>query len=185
MDCKRAALLAIMTALCVGIQLTPRPPNVETTSLICFLVGFMFGARFGALLGALTMLINGFLSSWGFAGIIMPYQMAGMALIGFAGGFYRKVLGGNPNNAANPTKILRLEVSFLAAFLTLVYDVITNIGWAIPSGVPIIIALIQGAWFTVIHVASNVVFFGSAFFILVRIIGNLLGETSWNSPKEA
>ncbi|MEM1566715.1 MAG: ECF transporter S component [Candidatus Bathyarchaeia archaeon] len=185
MNCKRVALLAVITALCVGIQLTPRPPNVEATSLICFLVGFMFGACFGALLGALTMFINGFLSPWGFAGIIMPYQMAGMALMGFAGGFYRKILGENPNSVNHPTKILRLEVSSLAAFLTLIYDVITNIGWALPSGIPIIIALIQGAWFTVIHVASNVVFFGSAFFILVRIISSLLGETSWKSPKEA
>lgn len=184
MNCKRVALLAVMTALCVGIQLTPRPPNVEATSLICFSVGFLFGAGFGALLGALTMFINGFLSPWGFAGIIMPYQMAGMALIGFTGGFYRKILGGNPNNVVNPTKTLRLEVSFLAAFLTLIYDIITNIGWALPSGVPIIIALIQGAWFTVIHVTSNVVFFGGAFFILVRIISNLLGGASWNSPKE-
>lgn len=145
----------------------------------------MFGAGFGALLGALTMFINGFLSPWGFAGIVMPYQMAGMALIGFAGGFYRKILGGNPNDAKNPTKILQLEISSLAAFLTLVYDVITNIGWALPSGVPVIVALIQGTWFTVIHIASNVVFFGSAFFILVRIIGNLLGENPWNSRREA
>lgn len=184
MNCKRAALLAVITALCVGIQLTPRLPNVEATSLICFLVGFMFGAGFGALLGVLTMFINGFLSPWGFAGIIMPYQMAGMALIGFTGGFYRKILGGNPNSTKNPTKILQFEVSFLAAFLTLIYDIITNIGWALPSGVPIIVALIQGTWFTVIHVASNVVFFGSAFFILVRILDNLLGENPWNSQKE-
>ncbi len=185
MNCKHTALLAVMTALCVGIQLTPRPPNVETTSLISFLVGFLFGAGFGALVGALTMFINGFFSSWGFAGIIMPFQMAGMALIGFTGGFYRKILGGNPNNVASPTKVLRLEVSFLAAFLTLIYDVITNVGWALPSGVPIIVALIQGAWFTAIHIASNVAFFGGAFFILVRIISKLSGECLWNSPKEA
>lgn len=185
MNCKRVALLSVITALCVGIQLTPRPPNVEFTSLICFLVGFMFGAGFGALLGALTMFINGFLSPWGFAGIIMPYQMAGMALMGFAGGLYRKILSGNQSSVNNSTKILRLEVSSLAAFLTLIYDVITNIGWALPSGVPIIIALIQGVWFAVIHVTSNVVFFSSAFFILVRITGNLLGENPWNSQREA
>ncbi|MEM2281101.1 MAG: hypothetical protein QXZ68_03825 [Candidatus Bathyarchaeia archaeon] len=185
MNCKRAALLAVMTALCVGIQLTPRPPNVEATSLICFLVGFMFGASFGALLGALTMLINGFLSPWGFAGIIMPYQMAGMALIGLTGGFYRKILGGNPVDKVKPTRVLRFEVSFLAAFLTLTYDVITNIGWALPSGVPILVALIQSAWFTAVHVISNVVFFGGAFFILVRVLGKLLGETPWNSQKGA
>ncbi|MEM3581048.1 MAG: ECF transporter S component [Candidatus Bathyarchaeia archaeon] len=184
MDCRRVAMLAILTALCVALQITPRLPNVEATSLISFLVGFLFGASFGAILGALTMFINGFLSPWGLAGIIMPFQMAGMALIGLAGGVYRKVLGGNPKEAVNTTKILKLEVSFLAAFLTLIYDILTNIGWALPSETPIIAALIQGVWYSVIHVVSNAVFFGGAFFILVRIIGNLLGENLWRSQKE-
>jgi hypothetical protein len=143
----------------------------------------MFGAAFGVALGTLTMFINGFLSPWGVAGVVMPYQMAGMALIGFMGGVYRRVLGKNPE-ITDPPRILNLEVSFLAAFLTLVYDVITNIGWALPYGVPIIVALIQGAWFTVVHVASNIVFFGSAFFILVRVISNLIGENPWSFRKE-
>jgi len=183
-NCRRIALLSVLTALCIGIQLTPRPPNVEFTSLICFVVGFMFGAAFGVALGTLTMFINGFLSPWGVAGVVMPYQMAGMALIGFMGGVYRRVLGKNPVEITDPPRILNLEVSFLAAFLTLVYDVITNIGWALPYGVPIIVALIQGAWFTVVHVASNIVFFGSAFFILVRVISNLIGENPWSFRKE-
>jgi hypothetical protein len=144
----------------------------------------MFGAAFGVALGTLTMFINGFLSPWGVAGVVMPYQMAGMALIGFMGGVYRRVLGKNPVEITDPPRILNLEVSFLAAFLTLVYDVITNIGWALPYGVPIIVALIQGAWFTVVHVASNIVFFGSAFFILVRVISNLIGENPWSFRKE-
>ena len=123
MECRRIAALITMTALCIGIQLAPRPPNVEFTSLICFLTGFLFGALFGALLGALTMFINGFLSPWGFAGIIMPFQMLGMALMGFAGGFYRKFVGEN----FDISKSLNLESACLAAFLTLIYDIITNV----------------------------------------------------------
>jgi len=172
MECKRVAFLTVMASLCVGIQLAPRPPNVEFTSIICFLVGFLFGTLFGAFLGALTMFINGFLSSWGFAGIIMPFQIFGMALMGFVGGLYRRSLGRN----FSPSKILNLEVSFLAAFFTLIYDVITNIGWALPSSTPIIAALISGTWFTIVRVVWNAVLFGTAFFGLVRIIGNLLGE---------
>lgn len=185
MNCRRIALLSVLSALCIGIQLTPRPPNVEFTSLICFVVGFMFGAVLGAVLGALTMFINGFLSPWGVAGVVMPFQMAGMALIGFTGGVYRRVLGKNYVEVKDPPKILNIEVSFLAAFLTLFYDVTTNIGWALPYGVPIIVALVQGVWFTVVHVASNTVFFGSAFFILVRVISSLLGENQWRFQKEA
>jgi len=169
-----------MASLCVGIQLTPRPPNVEFTSLICFLTGFLFGGFFGALLGALTMFINGFLSPWGFAGIIMPFQILGMALMGFVGGVYRKSLGKEPS-----VRWFSLEVSFLAAFLTLVYDLITNVGYAVLFNVNIIFVLIMGTWFTIVHVVSNTALFGSALFGLTRIASNLLGENVWSYQKEA
>ena len=173
MKCRRIATLTVMAALCVGIQLTPRPPNVEFTSLICFLTGFLFGALFGALLGALTMFINGFLSPWGFAGIIMPFQMLGMALMGFAGGFYRKTLGGN----FNVSESLNFESACLAAFLTLIYDIITNAGYAILFNLPIIAVLITGVWFSIVHVVSNTVLFGAAFHRLVKIVGSLVGDS--------
>lgn len=172
MECRRIATLTVMASLCVGIQLAPRPPNVEFTSLICFLTGFLFGALFGALVGALTMFINGFLSPWGFAGLIMPFQMLGMALMGFAGGFYRKSVGKN----FNLPESLNFESACLAAFLTLIYDVITNVGYAMLFNVEIIIVLIAGVWFSIIHVASNTILFGVAFHRLVRIVGSLAGE---------
>ena len=172
MKCKRVAVLTVMSAVCVGIQLTPRPPNVEFTSFICFLTGFLFGASFGGLLGALTMFINGFLSPWGFAGIIMPFQMVGMALIGFAGGIYRKLLG----EGSSVSKALNFESACLAAFLTLVYDIITNAGYAILFNLEIIIVLIAGVWFSIIHVVSNTILFGAAFCRLVKIVGSLAGE---------
>jgi len=180
MRVKRVALLTVMTSLCVGIQLTPRPPNVEFTSLICFLIGFLFGGFFGALLGALTMFINGFLSPWGFAGVIMPFQMLGMALLGFVGGVYRKSLCKNSSMFGSST----WEVSFLASFLTLSYDIITNVGFAILFNVDIIVVLIAGTWFTIIHVVSNTMLFGAAFFRLVKITNKLLGENLWKYQKE-
>ena len=181
MRVKHVALLAIMTSLCVGIQLTPRPPNIEFTSLICFLTGFLFGPLFGVLIGALTMFINGFLSPWGFAGIIMPFQILGMTLIGFTGGVYSKSLGKNSSGRW----ILNLEVAFLAAFLTLAYDIITNVGYAVLFDIDIIFVLITGAWFTVVHVVSNTVLFGTVFFGLVRIASNLLGAKLWSCQKGA
>jgi hypothetical protein len=140
----------------------------------------LFGAFFGASLGALTMFINGFLSPWGFAGIIMPFQMLGMALIGFVGGVYRESLGKNPSMGW----FSNLEVSFLAAFLTLVYDLITNVGYAVLFNVNIIVALVAGTWLTIVHVVSNTLLFGAVLFGLVRIVSNLLGENIWNYQKE-
>ena len=173
MKCRRTATLIVMAALCIGVQLTPRPPNVEFTSLICFLTGFLFGALFGALLGALTMFINGFLSPWGFAGIIMPFQILGMALMGFAGGVYRKLIG----NDFSISKSLNFESACLAAFLTLIYDLITNAGYAVLFNLEIVVVLIAGVWFSIIHVVSNTILFGAAFHRLVKIVGSLVGES--------
>jgi uncharacterized membrane protein len=180
MNTRRVALLIVSASLCVSIQITPRPPSIEFTSLICFLVGFLFGAPFGALLGALTMFINGFLSPWGFAGIVMPFQMLGMACMGLVGGFYHISLGKN----SSVRWLSNLEISFLAAFLTLFYDIITNVGYAVLFNVNIIVALVAGTWFAIVHVISNAVLFGTAFFGLVRIINNMLGKDVWNYQKE-
>jgi hypothetical protein len=181
MRVKNISLLAVMTSVCVGIQLTPRPPQIEFTSLICFLTGFLFGSFFGVSVGALTMLINGFLSPWGFGDVNIPFQILGMALIGFVGGVYRK----SCTRAGNPSaRWFSLEVSFLAAFLTLIYEIIVTVGFVIFFNVNIIVALIVGAWFTVVHVASNTVLFGTALFGLVRIVSNVLGEQPWSYKKE-
>jgi len=181
MHAKNIALLVMMTSLCVGIQLTPRPPNIEFTSLICFLTGFLFGSFFGVSVGALTMLLNGFLSPWGFGATNIPFQILGMALIGFVGGVYRK----SCTRTTNPSvRWFSLEVSLLAAFLTLFYDLITTISYVMLFNVNIIMALISGAWFTIVHVVSNTVLFGTALIVLVRISGNVLGERIWSYQKE-
>lgn len=169
-------LLTTLTALCVGIQLTPRPPNVEFTSLVVFLVGAVFGAFLGAILGVLVMLINGFFSPWGYAGLMLPFQIAGMVMIGIGGGLYRQTRVGLFGADAC------FEAAVLGAFLTLVYDVITNFGVAVSYvliGMPILLAfvnvIISGALFSVVHVVSNTAVFGVIFVPLTNTVQKLLG----------
>lgn len=167
MDTRRIALLSVLTALSVAIQLLPgRIPSIESTSLISFIVGVVFGSWVGCLLGALIMFANGFLSSWGLAGLNMPFQIAGMGLIGFAGGLYGKTIGsGDIVRGRNVA-----ESVVLGAFLTLLYDILTNFGFAVQitlfSGTPLWAAfvgvLITGAIFASIHVLSNAVLFSAA-----------------------
>jgi uncharacterized membrane protein len=165
LETRQIAVLSVLSALCIGVQLTPRPPNVEFTSLFCFLTGFLFGSPFGILLGALTMFINGFLSPWGLAGLNMPFQMAGMAIIGFAGGVYRKTL-----QSERFSVIHFVELPVMAAFLTLLYNLITNFGFAVIAGIDLIFALVMGVWFTVIHVVWNTFLFTAAFIPMVEAI---------------
>jgi len=173
---RQLVLLIILAALCVGIQLTPRPPNVEFTSLVVFLVGAIFGASFGATLGILVMFINGFFSPWGFAGLMLPFQVTGMVIVGIGGGLYRRSRGGLYDGRSC------IETAILGAFLTLVYDIITNFGVAVSSmliGMPILLAfinaIISGALFSVVHVVSNTFVFGLTFFPLTNTLQKLLG----------
>jgi uncharacterized membrane protein len=170
MNTRQLALLSVLTALCIGIQLTPRPPNVEFTSLTCFIVGSIFGCGAGAFLGGLTMFINGFLSPWGFAGLIMPFQMMGMAMVGIAGGIYGKSLKRNSSS-----RLISIEAAALGAFLALIYDTITNAGFALLFKLDLVFVLIMGVWFTLIHVCSNSALFGLSFTSLLKVMNQLYG----------
>ncbi len=176
MDVQKLALLSVLAALCLGIQLTPRPMNLEFTSLIIFVTGMMFGSIAGGLLGALVMLANGFLSPYGFAGVVMPFQIAGIGLIGVTGGLYARMENGRLSAEGFG------EAAILGAFLTFVYDVVTNVGTAVflmLSGLSfpyaLATALISGAIPSIIHVAWNTALFGSITVPLVSAMHKMLG----------
>jgi len=136
----------------------------------------VFGAVFGAILGASVMFVNGFLSSYGFAGIALPFQIAGMVLIGAVGGLYARTMKGKRSTGA-----LIMEAAILGALLTFVYDVVTNVGtalWMSSSQLPFIqafaIALITGSVFSVIHIGWNLFLFGTLTTPLVNAMNRVL-----------
>jgi hypothetical protein len=184
LNARQISLLSVLTAVTLGIQLAPRPvPNVEATSLFTFLVGFLYGGVVGGFFGGFVMFVNGFLSPWGPAELNMPFQMAGMALIGLAGGIYQR-----STPKLNSVRV-RSEVAVLGAFITVLYDVITNagvaVGYNILGGVPIGIALIStfstGVFFSLIHVGSNTVLFASGFVPLLKALQSIPGgEILWS-----
>jgi len=168
------ALVSVLAALCLAIQLAPRPPNVEFTSLFAFTVGFMFGPFLGILFGGFIMFVNGFFSPWGFAGLNMPFQMAGMGAMGLAGGLYRKYA--QSRIAAK----FCVEVSVLGAFLTVLYDFLTNFGVALSYMIvgthptlAVVTAIAWGAPFSLIHIFSNIFVFGIVFFPLVKALNHI------------
>ncbi len=179
---RRLALLTMVSALCLVVQLIPRPPNVEFTSLIVFIVGASWGITFGGLVATVVMFVNGFLSPYGFAGLLIPFQIAGMVIVGVTGGLYSR--------AKKSTYSLShsMETAVLGAFLTLVYDLITNLGWVAVEqmlfGVPMlpafISAIVFGAPFSAAHVVWNFWVFLAVFFPLMRALQKLSGgEKIW------
>ena len=173
-DPRVIAFIGVLTALCLGLQLAPRPPNVEFTSLFAFAVGCIFGLGVGAFFGGFVMFVNGFFSPWGFAGLNMPFQIVGMALVGLAGGIYRRYMH------VQSVGELCMETAVLGTFLTVVYDLITNLGTAVsiylgmPLPLALTTALAYGAPFSFIHAVSNAVVFGVVFLPLLRAVNRVV-----------
>jgi hypothetical protein len=175
LDTRKLAMLTVLSALCLALQLAPRPPNVEFTSFFVFTVGLMHGAISGALFGCFVMFANGFLSPYGFAGLNMPFQMVGMALAGLLGGVYGWYMSGRTSSARFCT-----EAAILGAFVALVYDLITNIGVGVSfilagmnPALALSSAIAYGAFFSIIHISSNTAVFGVLALPSVNALYNL------------
>lgn len=156
------SLLSIMAALCLALQLSPRPPNVEFTSFFTFVVGLAYGVLFGSVFGCFVMFVNGFLSPYGYAGINLPFQMIGMAIPGIIGGVYGRHM---PEKYALTS--FCLETAVMGAVSALIYDLVTNVGaglWYFLSGMDfalaIVTAMAYGTFFSIIHIVSNASVFG-------------------------
>jgi hypothetical protein len=169
-ETRQLAIFIIFASLCIAIQLSPRIGNVEFTSIITFTMGAFFGGLIGGAFGATVMLINGFLSPWGLAGINMPFQMAGMAIIGIAGMIYQRF--GIEEN----TRGLFTEAAILGAFLTLIYDIITNGGFALTAQSAFITIFLSSIPMSILHVISNIAFFGFAFPPLSKAMGYFISR---------
>ncbi len=172
---RRIALISLLFAVSTALQLMPRPPGIEFTSLIIFTTGVVFGSLFGASLGFFVMFVNAFLSPYGLASLNMPFQILGMSLIGAVGGFYKITENASPRFYA--------EAAVLGAFLTFIYYMITNVGYALYfslflSSLSIVDSLVfaqaTGVFFTVTYIVTNAVIFGVGTVPLVNAMRKIL-----------
>ena len=179
---RKMALLIVLASLCLALQLAPRPPNVEFTSFFTFIVGLFYGALNGALFGCFIMFVNGFLSPYGFSGLNLPFQMAGMAVAGILGSVYRSYIFKGESSAR-----FCAEAAIMGAFSALIFDLITNIGVGfsyILAGMnptlALLTAIAYGTFFSIIHISSNLTVFGILIFPSIKALSNLTGgEESW------
>jgi hypothetical protein len=187
MNTRKLAFLIILAALCSALQITPRPPNVEFTSFFSFVMGLTEGAFVGAVFGSFVMLINGFLSPYGFGGLNIPFQMAGMIVAGVLGAIYRRF-----THDISFSVRFSLETAVLGAFIALIYDLITNLGGVgiqlILTGesppLALLTAIASGSFYSLAHIVSNTLVFGALFLPVTNALRNLrVGEFPW-SKKE-
>ena len=132
--------------------------NIKLMDFLVFIGGFLFGPIVGASIGVLSWLVYGTLNPYGFVPQVWLATMLSETVYGVVGGFLGKKLTSTDFEGHH----LKLGIFFATmGFLpTVVYDLITNIAYAISFDVPIIVAVVVGAPFTVIHQVANAAIFG-------------------------
>ena len=119
-------------------------PNVEPLTFFALLTGWLFGKKKGFLVGVSSLYLSNFMV-FGGQGPWTIYQAIGFGVVGFLGGFLRKKAG-------------ILETVTLAFISTMFLQFLFNIGWSLTFGFNIILTMITGFIFAIVHVVSNVAF---------------------------
>ncbi|MEM2273527.1 MAG: hypothetical protein QXX56_04840 [Candidatus Bathyarchaeia archaeon] len=156
-------------------------PNVKFMDLIVFLSGYLIGLIPGVLVGVLTWLVYGTLNPLGFNLIILAATCLSETLYAIFGWLSRRL--NLSSDASSPLKInggtfwlTNLKFGIIGFFATFIYDLITNIASVVIVGLPPIMAIITGAWFAVIHEASNFLFFFFGCIPLILLLEKIISE---------
>lgn len=163
----QVATVVILVALSIGTNYALAGVlNVKLMDLIAFTGGFLFGPLVGALIGILSWSLYGVLNPNGFVPQIWVATMFSETIYGFAGGILRKA---SVNFDAKKLGHM-IFLGSLGFLLTLSYDVLTNIAYAQVFGQSLLVAMVVGAPFTLVHEVSNALLFGICFIPLLSAL---------------
>ena len=151
----KIAKMGVFTALPIVLKIPIfQIPNVEFFSFVVFASGFLLGIIEGGIVGALSMSIYTLVNPYGPPPVPVGIaQVLSMIFIGISGGFFFSL------NLFRGLKFATFIGMGIAGFLlTLVYDILTNLGVVIVAGefVPVMLA---GVPFALIHLFSNAIIF--------------------------
>ena len=147
--------------------------NVKLMDFIVFFGGFCFGPLIGASMGILSWLIYGVINPYGFVPQVWLTTMFAESIYGIVGGFLGKSLA----SAEFRGQHFKLSIFFATmGFLpTVLYDLVTNIVYAYSFNYSVIIALLAGAPWTVLHEIANAAIFGVCSVPMITALGKLSG----------
>ncbi len=170
---RQVAILANMTALALlGNYVLVGIPNVELGSVVIFITSLLFGLSMRLASALLSSIIFASFNPWGpFIPQIWLTQVIGWVYIAAVGGLLRTR---NLDEYQGRSKMF-----FYGAYLTLVFDLVTNIGYTLVYNVPYIVANILGFPFMVVHVISNAFIMAIVVPIVEPIVKRDLGAMIW------
>jgi uncharacterized membrane protein len=166
---RKVSLIAVTVAASLGSNYALIGfANLKIMDLLVFITGFIYGSLIGASVGILIWAIYGVLNPYGFVPQIWVATMLSESVYGIAGGILGKSLSTmDLSSDKTQLSILFGAVGFLLTFL---YDLATNIAFALTFNIPLIVALITGIPFAIIHQASNAVLFGICSIPLLTVL---------------
>ena len=150
------AITAIMSALAlVGNYVLVAIPNVELGSGVLFITAYLFGIEMALWSVLLVSIIFAFFNPWGpFIPTIWIAQVIGWIFMVTAGS-----LMGNQERTEQNSRNLYVELAVVGAGVTLFFDLITTLGYAVWFGIPYFAAIVAGIPFIAVHVISNTILF--------------------------
>lgn len=156
---RRICVVTLIAALCLGSNYALAGlPNFKFMDFLVFISGFVFGPVVGGSIGILIWMVYGVINPYGFVPQIWLATMFSESIYGFAGGFLGRK---NPLNKFEGDHLgFGVFLGALGLFLTFIYDLITNVVYAYTLNIPLIIALITGVPFALVHQLSNALIFG-------------------------
>lgn len=171
---KRICIITVIVALCLGSNYALSSiPNFKIMDFLVFISGWIFGPGIGASTGILVWMIYGVINPYGFVLQVWLATMFSEAIYGLAGGILgKKISLSNPSSDYLGVSVLLGAAGFI---LTLVYDFFTNIAYAVAFGVPIIVAIVMGVPFTIVHEISNAAVFAVCTVPLLNSLQKFIG----------
>lgn len=151
---RRLAYAALLVALGLTGAYAESIPNLELLTLVAFGSGVLLGLRDGVLVGGLTMLLFTLLNPYGPAPpLVMLAQVLGMSLAGAAGAAFARAGG-----AGWPAPRRAAVLAIIAAVITAIYDLMTNVATGVQFG-QMRLVLLAGIPFSLWHIGFNVALF--------------------------
>jgi hypothetical protein len=175
------SILAIMTALAlVGNYALVAVPNVELGSTVLFVTAFIFGAQMAIWSTLIMSLLFGIINPWGgFIPQIWISQVIGWLYIITIGSIM-----GRSSRTSEKFEAQKRELAITGAFVTFIFEQITNLGYSITFGVPFLLAATTAIPFSIIHIISNAVIFSQVVPMLNSAIRTQLKGLIWSAEPE-
>ncbi|TFF92247.1 hypothetical protein EU545_01540 [Candidatus Thorarchaeota archaeon] len=174
---KWVALASTMTALAlVGNYVLVGVPSVEFGTTVLFVTAYLFGLSMGIWVALLMSLVFGIVNPWGgFIPQIWVFQVLGWGYVCAAAATLS-----NDGSIPSDRRPGTLKLAGVGAFITLIFDLLTNAGYSLAFGAPYWLSNLAGLPFTVVHVFSNAILLPLAVPRLERAIKQDLGTSIWS-----